>query len=192
MVVAVVVPVASASLTPWSPDAERGGLLWLWGELTFSSGQIDWWCFLQLFSHCSELCPFPKHVKTLLAITINGLKVGTPECDSDDCCCRALGEAEEKKKASKRQGFTPSSYKPWDSKHPASISTATDAAVQTEQDQLESANVSNLASTVADEVAVATTLLNLVTDSQPFHWRRNILTLRTVRKRKSCISDPKL
>lgn len=51
----------------------------------------------------------------------------------------------------------------------ASISTATDAAVQTEQDQLESTNVSNLASTVADEVAVATTLLNLATDSQQFH-----------------------
>jgi len=44
------------------------------------------------------LCPFPKHVKTLLAITINGLKVGTPECDSDDCCCRAWERQRKRRK----------------------------------------------------------------------------------------------
>ena len=49
-----------------------------------------------------------------------------------------------------------------------SISIATDAAVQTQQDQLGLANFSNVASTVADEVEVATTLLNLATDSNSF------------------------
>ena len=63
----------STALLFCSPDAGWGGLLALRGELMVCSRQIDWWCFLlhflQLLSHCSELCFFIKHVKHLYPVS---------------------------------------------------------------------------------------------------------------------------
>jgi len=111
-------------------------------------------------------------LQTLLAITINGPKVGTSECDSLMTAAVELWKSQKKRRKLPRDR---DSHLPVTTRETAnipvpaaSISTATAAAVQTEQDQLESANVSHLASTVVDEVAVATTLLNLATDSNSF------------------------
>ena len=105
-------------------------------------------------------------LQTLLAITINGPKVGTPECDSLMNAAVELLENQKKRRKLPRNRATPIPTASNDAANntvpAATASVAADAAVQTENDQLMAV------STVTDEVAVATTELNLATDLNRF------------------------
>jgi len=105
-------------------------------------------------------------LQTLLAITINGPKVGTPECDSLMNAAVELWENQKKRRKLPRNRATPIPTASNDAANntvpAATASVAADAAVQTENDQLMAV------STVTDEVAVATTELNLATDLNRF------------------------
>ena len=105
-------------------------------------------------------------LQTLLAITVNGPKVGTPECDSLMSTAVELWENQKKRRKLPRNRATPIPTASNDAANntvpAATASVAADAAVQTENDKLMAV------STVADEVAVATTELNLATDLNKF------------------------
>ena len=101
-----------------------------------------------------------------MAITINGPKVSTPECDSLMNAAVELWENQKKRRKLPRDRAAPISTASNDAAintvPAATASVATDAAVQTENDQLMAV------STVADEVTVVTTELNLATDLNKF------------------------
>lgn len=102
-------------------------------------------------------------LQTLLAISINGPNVGTPECESLVTSAVDLWESQKKRRKlprdQARKITAPSSE--------GVTSTAAEVAFQTEG-QLEAeytSDTTNLASTVEDEVAVATSALNLEKES---------------------------
>ena len=109
-------------------------------------------------------------LQTLLAITINGPEVGTPECESLMTAAVELWETQKKRRKLPRDrapaGHIPTANKEAANHTVPTASVGAEAAVQTEpeNDQEELMEVS----TVADEVAVATTQLNLASDSNRF------------------------
>ena len=127
---------------------------------------------------CTEMCEdkAEEHrlsvemLQTLLAITINGPNVGTPECESLMTSAVDLWESwKKRRKLPRDRGAHVTVASGEGAKHPvptASTSTAADVAIQTDVLEPENPNnVTNLASSIADEVAVATTALNLDADS---------------------------
>ena len=112
-------------------------------------------------------------LQTLLAITINGPKDSTPESDSLKTAAVELWERQKKRRKLPRDRAAPipTASNEAANHHVPAASAATDAAVQTtenDQEQSLETNIANLVSTVADEVAAATTELNLATDSNRF------------------------
>ena len=112
-------------------------------------------------------------LQTLLAITINGLKVGTPKCESLITAAVYLWESQKKRRKLPRDRAapTPTASNEAANHHVHAASAAAHAAVQTaenHQEQPLDTNITNLVSKVADEVEVATTKLNLATDSNRF------------------------
>jgi len=128
-------------------------------------------------------CSAPKSVKTrlrsrlsvemlqtLLAITINGPNLDTPECESLMTSAVDLWESQKKRRKFPRdRGAHITVASGQGAKHPvptASTSIAADVAIQIDGLKPENPNdVTNLASSVVDKVAVATTALNLDADS---------------------------
>lgn len=112
-------------------------------------------------------------LQTLLAITINGPRVGTPECESLMFAAVEPWETQKRRrKLPREQGAQHPDKKT--ASHLAPVPTAADAAVQTVQQEPENHESGQLLdapslvaapSTVADEVTVATTALNLAADS---------------------------
>ena len=128
-------------------------------------------------------CSALKHVKTrlrsrlsvemlqtLLAISINGPNVGTLECESLVTSAVNLWESQKKRRKLPRyqaRNITAPSSEGLSHPLPAVTSTAAEVAFQTEG-QLEAeytSDTTNLVSTVEDEVAVATSALNLEKES---------------------------
>ena len=109
-------------------------------------------------------------LQTLLAISINGPNVGTPECESLVTSAVDLWESQKKRRKLPRdqaRNITAPSSEGVSHPLPAVTSTAAEVAFQTEG-QLEAeytSDATNLASTVEDEVAVATSALNLEKES---------------------------
>lgn len=112
-------------------------------------------------------------LQTLLAITINGPRVGTPECESLISAAVELWETQKRRRKLPREQAARHPDKETTS-HPAPVPTATDAAVQTVQQEqenlepgqlLDAPSLVDVPSTVADEVTVATTALHLAADS---------------------------
>ena len=110
-------------------------------------------------------------LQTLLAITINGPKVRTPECESLITAAVELWESQKKRRKLPRDRAAPIPTTSNEAANVPAANAAADAAVQTaenDQEQPLDTNITNLVSTVADEVEVATTKLNLATDSNRF------------------------
>ena len=106
-------------------------------------------------------------LQTLLAITINGPRVGTPECESLMSAAVELWETQKRRRKLPREQAAQHPDKETAS-HPAPVPTAADAAVQTVQQEPESpvpAQLLAAPSTVEDEVTVATSALHLAADS---------------------------
>ena len=111
-------------------------------------------------------------LQTLLAITINGPRVGTPECESLMSAAIELWETQKRRRKLPREQAAQQPDKETTS-HPAPVATAADAAVQTVQQKPENLEPGQLLdapslvaapSTITDEVTVATTALHLVGD----------------------------
>ena len=109
-------------------------------------------------------------LQTLLAITINGPEVGTPECESLMTAAVELWETQKKRRKLPRDrapaGHIPTANKEAANHTVPTASVGAEAAVQTEPENDQKALME--VSTVADEVAVATTQLNLASDSNRF------------------------
>ena len=106
-------------------------------------------------------------LQTLLAITINGPRVGTTECESLMSAAVELWETQKRRRKLPREQAAQHPDKETAS-HPAPVPTAADAAVQTVQQEPESpvpAQLLAAPSTVEDEVTVATSALHLAADS---------------------------
>ena len=106
-------------------------------------------------------------LQTLLAITINGPRVGTPECESLMSAAVELWETQKRRRKLTREQAAQHPDKETAS-HTVPVPTAADAAIQPVQQEPENPEPGQLfdaPSTIADEVTVATTALHLAADS---------------------------
>ena len=107
-------------------------------------------------------------LQTLLAISINGPNVGTPECESLVTSAVDLWESQTNRRKLPRdqaRNITAPSSEGESHPLPAVTNTAAEVAFQTEGQLEYTSDTTNLVSTVEHEVAVATSALNLEKES---------------------------